>query len=130
MLHVAKRLSHHFKFRAVGLVGGSTSLKKQKEALASPNPVDVIVSTTGRLLQHIDVRNVDLADVRYFVLDEVDTMFDGGFGKEVEKIIWHIKRRREASTKLQFISAGVRPSRYFASYTKQNERRRICSFSF
>jgi len=92
---VAKHLSHFEKCRVVSLVGGDSSLKKQQEAL-SRSPVDVVVSTTGRLLQHIDAKSIDLRDCKTVVIDEVDTMFDQGFGPELKRIILRIRQRMAA----------------------------------
>jgi len=93
VFEVAKHLSHFEKLRIVSLLGGSGSLKKQKDAL-SQAPVDIVISTTGRLIQHMDENNIDLFDCSTIVIDEVDTMFDKGFGPELERIIGRANRRR------------------------------------
>jgi superfamily II DNA/RNA helicase len=49
-------------------------------------PVDIIVATPGRLIDHINRRNVDLSALNLLVLDEADRMLDMGFIEEVEKI--------------------------------------------
>ena len=52
-----------------------------------PAPVDLLVATPGRLLQHLDRSTVYFGDVRHVVIDEVDTMFESGFGEELERIL-------------------------------------------
>jgi len=106
VLRVAKSLSHSFKFRALGLVGGDSSLKKQKDALGSA-PVDLLISTTGRLLQHLEARNVDLVDLKHVIVDEVDTMIEGGFGADLEKILSLIRKRKRNDGEFQFTAAGA-----------------------
>lgn len=49
-------------------------------------PVDVLVATPGRLLDHLNARRVDLSTVELLVLDEADRMLDMGFIDDVEKI--------------------------------------------
>jgi superfamily II DNA/RNA helicase len=48
---VVKSLSGHVKLRSAGITSG-VKLKIQKESLASP--VDILVSTPGRFLQHFE----------------------------------------------------------------------------
>lgn len=48
--------------------------------------VDIVVSTPGRLLDHIKRGNLFLDAVEYFVLDEADRMLDLGFVDDVRKI--------------------------------------------
>jgi hypothetical protein len=51
MQSVVKSLSGHVKLRSAGITSG-VKLKIQKESLASP--VDILVSTPGRFLQHFE----------------------------------------------------------------------------
>ncbi len=57
--------------------------------------VDIIVSTSGRLLEHINQKNVNLESVDYLVLDEADTILDMGFVHEVGKILQYLPQRRQ-----------------------------------
>ena len=57
--------------------------------------VDIIVATSGRLLEHINQKNVNLESVDYLVLDEADTILDMGFVHEVSKILQHLPARRQ-----------------------------------
>ena len=49
--------------------------------------VDVLVACPGRLLDLVSQGHVDLSDVEFFVLDEVDRMLDMGFQKDVTRIV-------------------------------------------
>jgi len=55
--------------------------------------VDVLVATPGRLLEHLALNNVNLAQVKYLVLDEADRMLDMGFMTDIEKILLSIKHK-------------------------------------
>jgi len=55
----------------------------------------IIVATPGRLNDHINKGTVDIDDVRYFVLDEADMMFDMGFAPQVEQIMYHLPHSRQ-----------------------------------
>lgn len=58
-----------------------------QQAAALATPLDILVATPQKLLQHAEKGNVFYGDVQYVVLDEADTMFDRGFGPEVERIL-------------------------------------------
>jgi len=49
-------------------------------------PLDVLVATPGRLIDHIESGRVDFSRVEFFVLDEADRMLDMGFIDPVEEI--------------------------------------------
>jgi superfamily II DNA/RNA helicase len=49
-------------------------------------PVDVLVATPGRLLDHVERGRVDLSQVELLVLDEADRMLDLGFTDDVDRI--------------------------------------------
>ena len=70
---------------SVAAVHGGVPDGSQRRMLEQP--VDVLVATPGRLLQHLERGHVFLGDVRHVVIDEVDTMFDAGFGAELEKLL-------------------------------------------
>jgi ATP-dependent RNA helicase RhlE len=49
--------------------------------------VEILVATPGRLLDHVQQRTLNLAQVEIFVLDEADRMLDMGFIPDVKRII-------------------------------------------
>ncbi|WP_116473427.1 DEAD/DEAH box helicase [Zobellella maritima] len=49
--------------------------------------VDIVISTPGRLLEHLTLGNVALSDVEFVVLDEADRMLDMGFITDVLKLM-------------------------------------------
>ncbi|CAI9291607.1 unnamed protein product [Lactuca saligna] len=87
---VAKSISHHARFRAT-MVSGGGRLRPQEDALNAP--IDMVVGTPGRVLQHIEDGNLVYGDIRYLVLDEADTMFDRGFGPDIRKFLGPLKNR-------------------------------------
>lgn len=57
--------------------------------------VDTVISTPGRLLEHMALGNVILSDVEYVVLDEADRMLDMGFVTDVLKIVGSTANSRQ-----------------------------------
>ena len=78
--------------KSIVLYGGA-NLTSQANRLKAG--VDIIVATSGRLLEHIHQKNVNLESVDYLVLDEADTILDMGFVHEVSKILKHLPQRRQ-----------------------------------
>ena len=70
--------------KTVCLVGGA-SFGYQARALA--RPVDVMVATPGRLMDHMRQGRVDFSRLEMLVLDEADRMLDMGFIDDIETIV-------------------------------------------
>ncbi|KAJ0024956.1 hypothetical protein Pint_07861 [Pistacia integerrima] len=90
VFRVSKSISHHARFRST-MVSGGGRLRPQEDSLN--NPIDMVVGTPGRILQHIEDGNIVYGDIKYVVLDEADTMFDRGFGPEIRKFLAPLKHR-------------------------------------
>ncbi|GAA5234392.1 DEAD/DEAH box helicase [Verticiella sediminum] len=58
-------------------------------------PVDVLVATPGRLLDHVQSRRVDLSQLQVLVLDEADRMLDMGFIDDIEAIVGQTPAERQ-----------------------------------
>ncbi|KAM7511283.1 hypothetical protein LguiB_010158 [Lonicera macranthoides] len=99
VFRVAKSVSHHARFRCT-MVSGGGRLRPQEDSLNTP--IDMVVGTPGRVLQHIEEGNLVYGDIRYLVLDEADTMFDRGFGPDIRKFIAPLKNRASKPDGLGF----------------------------
>lgn len=65
-------------------IGGENINRQKQELRRNPN---FIIGTPGRLLDHIDSRNLYLNDCKSVVLDEADHMVDIGFFKDIQYLI-------------------------------------------
>jgi superfamily II DNA/RNA helicase len=86
-LQVSKAFStygKHVKGLRVATVVGGVPYGAQLKALRGP--LDVLIATPGRLLDHLDNRVADLSGVEMLVLDEADRMLDMGFIEDIEAI--------------------------------------------
>ena len=75
------------------VVFGGVSDKPQAERLA--RGVDILVATPGRLIDHLDQRNLRLDDVSIFVLDEADQMLDMGFIHAIRRLVPKLPKVRQ-----------------------------------
>ncbi len=58
-------------------------------------PVDIVVGTPGRLVDHLDRGSLDLSKVEVLVLDEADRMLDMGFKDDLEKLTARVPEGRQ-----------------------------------
>ena len=56
---------------------------------------EVVVSTPGRMLDHLRRRTINFRNVRFLILDETDKMLEMGFIDDVEKIISYVPKNRQ-----------------------------------
>ena len=73
-------------FRITATYGG---VKTAGQASKLKAGVDILISTPGRILEHLNLGNVTLTEVEVLVLDEADRMLDMGFINDVSKLIQH-----------------------------------------
>ena len=79
-----KRYSAKTPLRAAVVFGG-VDIAPQRDALR--RGCEVLVATPGRLLDHVEQKNVNLSQVQLLVLDEADRMLDMGFLPDLERIM-------------------------------------------
>lgn len=84
--------SKHINIKNTVIFGG-VSQKPQTRILGEG--VDVLIATPGRLLDLINQKYIDLSNVKHFVLDEADRMFDMGMVHDVKRIIAKLPKVRQ-----------------------------------
>ncbi|MDG2060921.1 MAG: DEAD/DEAH box helicase [SAR86 cluster bacterium] len=80
------------RFKTSVLYGGvsiNTQIAKLKKG------VDIVVATTGRLLDHLDRQTVNLSEIEFLVLDEADRMLDMGFIRDIKKILKSLPSKKQ-----------------------------------
>ncbi|TAJ83552.1 MAG: DEAD/DEAH box helicase, partial [Gallionellaceae bacterium] len=84
--------SKHVPLRTAVVYGG-TDIKAQKPILM--NGVEILVATPGRLLDHVESRNLQLNRVQVLILDEADRMLDMGFMPDLKHIVALLPKQRQ-----------------------------------
>ncbi len=87
-----KKVEQPFGIKSVVLIGGA-SIHEQVAALR--RDPRVIIATPGRLIDHLEQRNIDLRDIVILVLDEADRMLDMGFAPQIERILRFVPKERQ-----------------------------------
>ena len=76
------------------VVFGGVDIKEQKAAVRAG--VEILVATPGRLLDHLEQKNLSLNQVEVLVLDEADRMLDMGFIPDIVRIIGLLPEKRQS----------------------------------
>jgi len=109
----AQRLGAHTRLRSAAIFGG-VSLVNQEKALQ--RGVDIVIATPGRLLDHVQRRNINFGSIEVFVLDEADRMLDVGFLPDIRKVARLLPRQRQT----MLFSATLEPIMGLASEVTNN----------
>ncbi|HMS23948.1 MAG TPA: DEAD/DEAH box helicase [Candidatus Saccharibacteria bacterium] len=79
--------------RSAVLIGGQPMYKQIRQLSARPR---LIIGTPGRIKDHIERRNINLANINILVLDEVDRMLDMGFLPDISEILAGLPKQRQS----------------------------------
>ncbi len=79
-----QRLATHTPLRSVAVYGGQRITAQMKFLKHGP---EVIVGTPGRVIDLLDRQIINLKNIRFIVLDEVDRMLDIGFRDDIRNIL-------------------------------------------
>jgi ATP-dependent RNA helicase RhlE len=78
--------------RSAAIFGG-VGMQPQIDALR--RGVHIVVATPGRLIDHMEQRNVDLSAIQILALDEADRMMDMGFLPPLRRILGALPKKRQ-----------------------------------
>ncbi|MDX8386500.1 MAG: DEAD/DEAH box helicase [Gallionella sp.] len=87
-----KTYAKHSKLRSLVVFGG-VDIKTQTPTLK--RGVEILVATPGRLLDHVEMKSVQLNQVQMLVLDEADRMLDMGFMPDLKRILALLPKHRQ-----------------------------------
>src|SRR5450830_1236248 len=87
-----KAYAKHTPLRSTVVFGGM-DMKPQTVILRGG--VEIVIATPGRLLDHVEQKNVSLGQVQMLVMDEADRMLDMGFLPDLQRIINMLPKQRQ-----------------------------------
>jgi len=87
-----KAYAQHTPLRSTVVFGGM-DMKPQTVILRGG--VEIVIATPGRLLDHVEQKNVSLGQVQMLVMDEADRMLDMGFLPDLQRIINMLPKKRQ-----------------------------------
>ncbi|MFA6919343.1 MAG: DEAD/DEAH box helicase [Patescibacteria group bacterium] len=89
---VLQTIGRKFGLRTAVIIGGASSYQQIQAIRRKPH---ILVSTPGRLIDHLQQRNISLEKIKMIVLDEADRMFDIGFMPAIKQILGMAPRDRQ-----------------------------------
>ena len=87
-----KAYAQHTPLRSTVVFGGM-DMKGQTIILKAG--VEIVIATPGRLLDHVEQKNISLGQVQMLVMDEADRMLDMGFLPDLQRIINLLPAKRQ-----------------------------------
>lgn len=85
-------LNKETKLKAICLLGGDALSKHFSQMHTNP---DIIIATPGRLLHVLVEMDLKLPEVKYFVMDECDRLFEMGFEEQITELIRRFPSHRQ-----------------------------------
>jgi ATP-dependent RNA helicase RhlE len=87
---IAQNIAEYTKYTELktAAIYGGTKMSSQERMLEKG--VDILVATPGRLIEHVDLKNVSLANIEFLVFDEADRMLDMGFITDMRKVMGEV----------------------------------------
>jgi len=80
---------------SIAIYGGNNATGWDQQKTALIEGADVIVSTPGRLISHLNMNYVKLDSLEMLILDEADRMLDMGFIEDIDKIITYLPKKKQ-----------------------------------
>lgn len=87
--------SYFMPVSSVAIYGGNDGIRYEQEKKGLTLGTDIIIATPGRLISHLNLGNVDLSHVSFFILDEADRMLDMGFYDDIMQIVNKLPKERQ-----------------------------------
>ena len=87
-----KAYAQHTPLRSTVVFGG---MDMKGQTIILKGGVEIVIATPGRLLDHVEQKNVSLGQVQMLVMDEADRMLDMGFLPDLQRIINMLPKKRQ-----------------------------------
>ncbi len=87
--------SYFLPISSVPVYGGGEATDWDIQRRGLQKGADVVIATPGRLISHLNLSEIDLSHVKYFILDEADRMLDMGFFDDIMTIVNRLPKERQ-----------------------------------
>ena len=86
------RIGRGIKIKTAVLIGGVSMIPQMRAISNNPH---IIIATPGRLIDHLNQKNIHLNNTQIVVLDEADRMLDMGFAPQIKQILRLLPKERQ-----------------------------------
>lgn len=87
-----QKIGRGFGLKTALLIGGASMWNQVKDIRSNPH---IIIGTPGRIIDHLQQKNMHFQNVSFLVLDEADMMFDMGFALQLKEILNSVPKERQ-----------------------------------
>lgn len=87
-----EKIAGKYGLKTVLIIGGTSPVAQARLLKKGPH---ILVATPGRLIDHVQKKNISLSNVGMLVLDEADRMLDMGFAPQLNKILTFVPKDRQ-----------------------------------
>ncbi|MBL9078530.1 MAG: DEAD/DEAH box helicase [Planctomycetes bacterium] len=94
-VQVAENLRTYAQFAGLHVCTAFGGVDMSIQESAFKRGIDVVVACPGRLIDHLERRNLTLEKVQMVVLDEADRMLDMGFMPQIRRIFLRLPQERQ-----------------------------------
>ncbi len=94
-VQVAENLRQYAAFAGLHICTAFGGVDMSIQESAFKRGLDVLVACPGRLIDHLERRNITLEKVQMVVLDEADRMLDMGFMPQIRRIFIRLPQERQ-----------------------------------
>ena len=88
-----KAYAQHTPLRSTVVFGG---MDMKPQTVILKGGVEIVIATPGRLLDHVEQKNISLGQVQMLVMDEADRMLDMGFLPDLQRIVNLLPKQRQS----------------------------------
>lgn len=89
-------LAYFTNVSSIAIYGGNDGISYEQEKKALMHGADIIVTTPGRFISHLNMGYIKFDAVQHLILDEADRMLDMGFSEDLNKIISRLPVKRQS----------------------------------
>jgi superfamily II DNA/RNA helicase len=80
---------------SIAIYGGGDGTSWDQEKKVLTEGADIVVSTPGKLISHLNLGYVNFDTIEHLILDEADRMLDIGFHEDIMKIVKRLPNDRQ-----------------------------------
>lgn len=80
---------------AIAIYGGTDGMSYDQERRALTQGANIVVTTPGRFITHLNMGYVRINELQHLILDEADRMLDMGFNEDLSKITGFLPKDRQ-----------------------------------
>ncbi len=112
----AVQLCKHLPYRSIAVFGGVGYDEQEKKLREG---VEIVVATTGRLIDYLKSGKLRMDDVTFMIMDEADRMFDMGFMPDVRYILYKAPPKDKRQTMIFSATLDFRVRRLAEQFMRE-----------